>query len=289
MIAHLETTTTSRGEGGHAVLKRQLGSSSGDLKTVVDGINLLLINELHNHLIRLDEAKVGLPMDIRKPIFQEISPYVTPYALRKIMPQYERLVGQPTAIPACTGTFSLTMGLPCSHKIQERLYGDWGGKLLLEDIHPHWRFDRTARVAIDNPYLRVQAPEVARPRGRPPGAENLNRRQQAFEASTNRDPSLFKRVDPDADQSAVHRADPAPGRGRGRRGRGRGSGRGRGRGSGRGRGRGGRARGGVITRGLADRLTANDSDAGTATGGGGGQRQQAEMRRLSSLLRPNEA
>ena len=93
MITHFETTTTSRGEGGHAVLKRQLGSSSGDLKTVVDGINLLLINELHNHLIRLDEAKVRLPMDIRKPIFQEISPYVTPYALRKIMPQYERLVG----------------------------------------------------------------------------------------------------------------------------------------------------------------------------------------------------
>ena len=259
MITHFETTTTSRGEGGHAVLKRQLGSSSGDLKTVVDGINLLLINELHNHLIRLDEAKVRLPMDIRKPIFQEISPYVTSYALRKIMPQYERLVGQPTAIPACTGTFSLTMGLPCSHKIQERLYGDGGGKLLLEDIHPHWRFDRTARVAIDNPYLRVQAPEVARPRGRPPGAENLNRRQQAFEASTNRDPSLFERVDPDADQSAVHRADPAPGRGRGRRGRG----------SGWGRGRGGRARGGVITRGLADKLTTNDSEAGTATGGGG--------------------
>ena len=162
------------------------------------------------------------------------------------------------------------------------MYGDGGGKLLLEDIHPHWRFDRTARVAIDNPYLRVQAPEVARPRGRPPGAENLSRRQQAFEASANRDPSLFERVGPDADQSAVHRADPAPGRGRGRRGRGRGSGRGRG------RGRGGRARGGVVTRGLADRLTANDSEAGTATGGEG-QRQQAEMRRLSSLIRPNEA
>ena len=179
--------------------------------------------------------------------------------MRKIIPQYERLVGQPSAIPACTGTFSLTMGLPCSHKIQERLYWDGGGKLLLEEIHPHWRFDRTARVAIDNPYLRVQAPEVARPRGRPPGAENLNRRQQAFEASTNRDPSLFERVDPDADQSAVHRADPAPGRGRG-----------------------------SITRGLADRLTTNDSEAGTATGGGG-RRQQAEMRRLSSLIRPNEA
>ena len=177
MITYFETITTSRGEGGHAVLKRQLGLSSGDLKTVMDGINLLLINELHNYLIRLDEAKMRLPTDIRKPIFQKISPYVTPYALRKIMPQYERLVGQSTAIPACTGTFSLTMGLSCSHKIQERLYGDGGGKLLLEDIHPHWRFDRTARVAIDNPCLRVQAPEVARSRGGPSGAENLNRRQ----------------------------------------------------------------------------------------------------------------
>ena len=149
MITHFETTTTSRDEGGHAELKRQLGSSSGDLKTVVDGINLLLINKLYNHLIRLDEAKVRLPMDIRKPIFQEISPYVTPYALRKIMPQYKRLVGQPTAIPACTGTFSFTMGLPCSHKIQEPLYGDRGEKLLLEDIHPHGMFDRTVARSLD--------------------------------------------------------------------------------------------------------------------------------------------
>ena len=136
-ILHFETTTTSRGEGGHAVLKRQLGSSSGDLKTVVDGINLLLINELQNYLINLDEAKVRLPLSLRKPIFQEVAPYITPYALRKILPQYLRLIERPTALPACTQTFTLTTGLPCSHKIQQRLYE--GGRLLIEDVHSHWR------------------------------------------------------------------------------------------------------------------------------------------------------
>ena len=70
---HFETTTTSRGEGGNAVLKRQLGSSSRNIKTIVDGINLLLINKLYNHLIRLDKTKTQLPLDLRKLIFQEIT------------------------------------------------------------------------------------------------------------------------------------------------------------------------------------------------------------------------
>ena len=39
-VLHFDTTTTSRGEGGHAVIKRQLGTSTGGLKTVVDGISL---------------------------------------------------------------------------------------------------------------------------------------------------------------------------------------------------------------------------------------------------------
>lgn len=190
-ILHFDTTTTSRGEGGHAVLKRQLGSSSGNLKTVVDGINLLLVNELHNHLIQLDEAKVRLPMELRKPIFQELSPYVTPFALRKILTQYNLLSDRPTAIPACQESFTSSTGLLCSHKIQERLYE--GRQLLVEDVYPHWRFDRAPVTVNNNPHLLIQESEIARTWGRPPGAEN--RRQQAFETSTNREPSLFERLE----------------------------------------------------------------------------------------------
>ena len=137
-VRHFETTTTSRGEGGHdAVLKRQLGTSNGDLKAVVDGVALLLTNELHNHLIAINSAKDRYPTDLRKPIFQRLASRVTPFALRKILGQYNLLVDQPTAIRACTEVFTTVTGLPCNHRIQERLYDD--GVLLLEDVHPHWR------------------------------------------------------------------------------------------------------------------------------------------------------
>ena len=59
-VRHIETTTTSRGEGGHAVLKRQLGTSNGDLKAAVDGVALLLTNELHNHLIAINSARIAI-------------------------------------------------------------------------------------------------------------------------------------------------------------------------------------------------------------------------------------
>lgn len=72
-MLHFETTITSWGEGGQAVLKQQLGSSFGDLKIIVNGINLLLINELQNYLIQFDEIKVQYSLDLRKPISQDFS------------------------------------------------------------------------------------------------------------------------------------------------------------------------------------------------------------------------
>lgn len=71
-VLHFDITTTSCGEGGHAVLKRQLGSSLKDLKTVMDGINLLLTNEIHSHLIAFNEARDCFSMDLRKPVFQQL-------------------------------------------------------------------------------------------------------------------------------------------------------------------------------------------------------------------------
>lgn len=83
-MLHFDITITSRDESGHTILKRQL-RSSGDLKTVVDGINLLLMNEYQNHLIRLEEDKIRYPLDLRRPVFQQITPFVTILVIKKIL------------------------------------------------------------------------------------------------------------------------------------------------------------------------------------------------------------
>jgi hypothetical protein len=68
-ILHFDITVTSRDEKAHAVLKRQLESFIDNLKTVIDEINLLLINEQRNYLIDINDAKLRYSIELRKLVF----------------------------------------------------------------------------------------------------------------------------------------------------------------------------------------------------------------------------
>jgi hypothetical protein len=72
-MLHFDTTITSRDERRHAVMKRQLRTSTDDLKIVIDEISLILINEYHDFQIRLNENRIRFSMKLRKLIFQQIS------------------------------------------------------------------------------------------------------------------------------------------------------------------------------------------------------------------------
>jgi hypothetical protein len=63
-VLYFNIIITSRNEDKHVVLKRQLESFIEDLKTMINDINLLLINELHNHLIVFDEIKVQYSLNL---------------------------------------------------------------------------------------------------------------------------------------------------------------------------------------------------------------------------------
>jgi hypothetical protein len=54
-VLHFDTTMTSRDEDSHAILKQQWSKFIDDLKTIVNNINLMLINELQNYRIALDD------------------------------------------------------------------------------------------------------------------------------------------------------------------------------------------------------------------------------------------
>jgi hypothetical protein len=72
---------TSRDESEHAVLKRRLESSMSDLKTMMNDINLMLVNEHHNYLIEMKEARMRYSIELRKSIFDQLVSYVTSIAL----------------------------------------------------------------------------------------------------------------------------------------------------------------------------------------------------------------
>ncbi len=136
-VLHFDTTLTSRDEDEHAVLKRQLESSIDDLKTMMNKINLLLINEHHNYQIEKKEARMRYFIELRKLIFDQLTSFVTSTAIWKILSQYKKLIECFTIISVCTEIFIIIIELSCSHEIQNRMYDE--KCLLIEDVHSHWR------------------------------------------------------------------------------------------------------------------------------------------------------
>ena len=217
-LMHFDNTATSRSEGQNHGLKDQLGSSTGDLRKIVQNSDELCDRQRGNYQILIGEAKQRTPHNFRKSLYRDLTAFVTPFALREIDDHYKRLLDaqdKNTTLPPCTGVFKRTMGLPCAHVIEERLADATnGGVLKLTDVHPHWRFKKPARhyqepdeyVNVDeneedetptqDPLLLIQNPRVAKSKGRPRGA--LNRQKSSRKStktstnSTQRDPSAFE-------------------------------------------------------------------------------------------------
>ncbi len=134
-VLHFDITTTSRDENEHATLKCQLETSKNDLKSMIENINLLLINEHHNHLLKLNDDKTRFFMKLRKWIFQQISSYITTSMIRRIVTQYQLMIDQSTILSSCTQTFITIIDLSCSHKIQKRMFKR--ECILMKNIHFH--------------------------------------------------------------------------------------------------------------------------------------------------------
>ena len=95
---------------------------------------LLLMNEMHEYNRKLEEIKMQIPKDLKKAIFRELFTRVAPNAIRIMVPQYEMVIQD--RMKPYTETFTRQIGLPCSHKIQERML-EAGEVLRTKDIHTH--------------------------------------------------------------------------------------------------------------------------------------------------------
>jgi hypothetical protein len=136
-MLHFDITITSRDENAHAVLKRQLDKFTNDLKTIMNEINLLLINELQNYRIDLNDDRMRYSSKCKKSIFDQIASFVFINVLRKILSQYKLLMKRSIVMFACINVFIITIELLCSHRIQKRMFQE--ESILIEDVHSHWR------------------------------------------------------------------------------------------------------------------------------------------------------
>jgi len=110
-----------------------------------DGWFLAVQNPEHSHgptrvgshpvLRKLTMRRCGLPLQFKIPAFRLLIGRISEFALKKTLKQYNKLILTSTVQQTCSEAFSTTMGLPCSHIIQKRLFH--GETLTLKNFHPH--------------------------------------------------------------------------------------------------------------------------------------------------------
>ena len=193
-----------------------------DLKTVVNKIDLLFVNQRNDYLIAFDEVKMRFSQKLRQSIFRDLCEFVILFALKKINQEYKAMTKAHTALPACTKSYNTKLDLLCKHMIQNRLFTS-SNVISLKDVHSHWRFfkkvstvnrenqdandfsatndddfsntddDDSSNINV-NSLLLIQNSAVCRSKDKPSEALNKNRSKQAFEIFTQRELSQFEHV-----------------------------------------------------------------------------------------------
>ncbi|KAH6600454.1 hypothetical protein BASA61_002273 [Batrachochytrium salamandrivorans] len=134
-VLHFESTSTSRSEGNHFVIKRILGIVNNDLLTVFNKIRLLLDTQFTELNTKMELEKSSLAhrhsLDFMKSLVKKISKH----ALDKMLDQYKKLADMDDS-DECTGLFQTSIGVPCRHEIKRRI--EENRRFNIDDIHCQW-------------------------------------------------------------------------------------------------------------------------------------------------------
>ena len=183
---HAGTTTTSRLEGAHHVLKDWIGHPRKNLRGVYLAIKLATNHQLSE--IRTHRAQQFSSNRISQlgEFFSQLRRHITPFAIAKLRKQFDifksedqRLErGETSSI--CTGNYFQSMGVPCWHMIKARL--QQGGNSFRQplDFHPHWHwFKPPPGAEIVAPIPPILDPETRQRRRTEEASRRAHQRQHA--------------------------------------------------------------------------------------------------------------
>jgi hypothetical protein len=130
LIRHLGTVTTSRAEGLHAQIKRYLVSSREDILSVYNAIKLAVNSQITEIACAVEQQKI-VNYSRFGGILSKVRNKISVYALDLLLRQNS--LQRP--LNDCTGSFSRVYGIPCAHRMDERMHE----KLEMEDFCEQWR------------------------------------------------------------------------------------------------------------------------------------------------------
>jgi hypothetical protein len=125
---------TSRIESAHALIKRFLENSTGDLLTTWLGIKKAVVHQINQIRGQAAILHTKVPLHVDRQVYNQVYGLVTILALRLV--EKQRIVMMSLPPQPCTGTFTTTMGLPCIHRYNQAKESNTG--LTIDDFHQHW-------------------------------------------------------------------------------------------------------------------------------------------------------
>lgn len=112
---HFNNVVTSRAEGIHSLLKSYLKVSQLDLFDAWRSIKNALFNQLSELQIIQAKQQSRTLLELSQPLYHAVHGWVSYDALYKVDAQRKRLLKGD--LPACTGAFTRSQGLPCAHML----------------------------------------------------------------------------------------------------------------------------------------------------------------------------
>jgi hypothetical protein len=124
-------------ESAHALLKRYISSSQGDLLTTWLQIQQAVSTQIQNIKAIAAKERMRTPLRLSRVQYQACFSHITTTALQLADSNYQ---SAQKPLKPCTGVFKATTGLPCAHKINDIQFAR--ESLYPSDFHPHWHWDR---------------------------------------------------------------------------------------------------------------------------------------------------
>jgi hypothetical protein len=153
---HLGSRSTSRGQGNHFCVKRYISFARCDLLRVFQNISLMLetqFTELQKHI---EDEKIKTSHRHSNNIFKNLSRKVSQYAMNKILEQFKFIAVKDDP---CSGCFTTSFGLPCSHKLLS--YVQSNEPIPLDMINPQWILSVDENIENDTLVISQQMMELS--------------------------------------------------------------------------------------------------------------------------------
>jgi hypothetical protein len=128
---HFGSSSTSRVEGNHHVIKSYVRLGKLDLLVVFRRLTLMLSNQKVELMAEIERQKLTRAHHLAHNVFQNLHYRVSRFALDKIFTQLKKLEGSSNNEP-CSHQFTRTWGLPCEHLLKHLV--ERNEKLKLSDV-----------------------------------------------------------------------------------------------------------------------------------------------------------